>query len=795
MGGGVGSGGGSVSGKFGIGAPKGAAKMGHVSKKHKSAKVMSKMSAAVMVDAAPAMEEEAMDEDASVDNGLKRRSRDGGSKAAKQPRQITIRTSFPETALWEPVLKTKSGKTTFRIQFPDAITIQRLTVVSNGKQGGLGLQHKTVEVRQDLFVQADVPAVLTAGDEVTVVTVVQNHSGSDAVLSVVPSASGLELLDSAPQELAIATGQSAAATFRVRASYVGEVEFTVQAGNEAYRDEERRKINVLPAGDPVATEVRGRVESGKPFVRKLEVKEGAVHNRAHLSVSFPNSIPAIQAWQAMAEFPMAYVGVTGVASRAILDAALLEHAQRLDLPKEKRTALEARLKRAASELIAAQNADGSWGWFYLADASSDGGYVISVYLSAYALRALVEIAEADLLPGHAALKKGVQFLLESRNQEGLWSPTAYFWEVNAPETDWGLSGDLFETIVRAHRLPGGKPNKPLLSLRNKFKKFLATSPQDPGAVAHALGALVAWNKWLPKEADGKKNAEWLGYLLSLKRQGHWEPHWYHAYGGMVELNARILELLRQVDGGANAGVQYEIVSWLLSTREAWGAWHNEIGTANAVRALLAAGAGAQPEKKSTVTIRVNGTAVKSVAIRPDDVFLSAAPLRYVDITNYLKDGENTVAVEYDGNLVAPVAVELQQWPVRRKAAQGEAPILTVSRQVAAEAARGEPVDVTLTVGASRAVPHVEILEAIPATAMVDKPSLDALVKAGKIQGYRIVDGQVALFLHRLKDEVSLTYRLLAVREGTGQHRGTRVVSRFHQEFGVARVIGGPLLVR
>ncbi len=794
-------GGGSAGGMvMGIGSADSAKSSGvalGAKKAPKKAKVMAKMmSKSIMAEPAPEMAEaEAMDEDASIDGGLDRRSRNGGSKKARPPRQITIRTRFPETAMWEPVLKTKSGKTTFRVQFPDAITIQRLTVVTSGKQGGLGLQHKNVEVRQDLFVQADVPATLTSGDEVTVVTVVQNHSGSSVVVKVDPAASGLELLDTVPQELTIDAGESAAAVFRVRASFVGEVEFSVKASNEDYRDEERRKFRVLPAGDPVMTVVRSTVESGKPFVGTLEVKEGAVHTSAHLSIAFPNSIPAIQAWQAMAEFPMAYVGVTGVASRAILDAALLDHARRIALPKARRKALEERLKRAGAELIAAQNGDGSWGWFYTADASSDGGYVISVYLSAYALKALIEIAEADLMPDQTAIKKGAQFLLESRNDKGLWSPTAYFWEVNAPETDWGLSGDLFETIVRAHRLTEKKPNKPLLSIHSKVKTYLDGRPDDPGGVAHALGAMVVWNQWRKSKSDSKRIGEWVAYLLSLKRQGHWEPHWYHAYGGMVELNARILELLQGMDGEGYPAVQYEIVSWLLSTREAWGAWHNEIGTATAVRALLAAGAGAQPEKASTVSISVNGTAVKSVAIRPDDVFLSAAPLRFVDITSYLRDGENSVEVNYDGNLRAPVAVQLQQWPVRRKAAKGTNGVFAVARKMEAAATLGEPVAVELSVGASKAAPHVEIVESVPSTATVDKSSLDALVKAGTIQGYQIVDGQIAFFLHKLEGEVKLTYRVLAARTGIGLHGGTRVVARFHQQFGVGRFVGGPLTVK
>ena len=44
-----------------------------------------------------------------------------------------------------------------------------------------------------------------------------------------------------------------------------------------------------------------------------------------------------------------------------------------------------------AELASVQQEDGSWGWFYLPDASSDKrGFRKSVYMTAYVLKALTE---------------------------------------------------------------------------------------------------------------------------------------------------------------------------------------------------------------------------------------------------------------------------------------------------------------------------------------------------------------------------------------------------------------------
>jgi len=98
-------------------------------------------------------------EDMEMAGEERSRSRDQAGRRRKvRPRKITIRTRFPETALWEPLLKTAEGTASLSVTFPDAITVQRLTLVASDKLGGVGILHQDVEVRQDLFVQSDLPA-------------------------------------------------------------------------------------------------------------------------------------------------------------------------------------------------------------------------------------------------------------------------------------------------------------------------------------------------------------------------------------------------------------------------------------------------------------------------------------------------------------------------------------------------------------------------------------------------------------------------------------------------------------
>jgi hypothetical protein len=314
--------------------------------------------------------------------------------------------------------------------------------------------------------------------------------------------------------------------------------------------------------------------------------------------------------------------------------------------------------------------------------------------------------------------------------------------------------------------------------------------QEPMTVAAAVQGLAYWKEFKKDKTVDKLLQESINYLVTLKRKGYWEPHWYHAYGGMVELNARILELLATYDPDKYDAYLREGVTWLLSTREAWGAWHNEIGTANAIRALLKTGAFAE-EKKSRIALKVNGKEVAKVNVDPDDPFLSAAKLRYFEITPWVRDGKNNVEVTYNGKLTASVFLELQEWGTRAPETEE---VVEIKRLAPAEAAVGEPVTVTLKLNSTEMVPVMTIEDHIPANAQVDKPSLEALKKEQHISDYMIEGNKLYLVLVQVKGKKTLKYKLKATRSGNGLHAGTRILDAANGDL-LALLISSPFKVR
>jgi uncharacterized protein YfaS (alpha-2-macroglobulin family) len=714
--------------------------------------------------------------DALADAQAAERRRTGGSSEEPPPQKtITIRTKFPETALWEPHLKTEKGDCVFKAVFPDSITVQRLTIVATDKAGGLGVLHRDVEVRQDLFVRPDFPASMVLGDSVRILSLVRNSSGAPCTVRVSAESKDFNISGGASTDLALKDGEENVVEFTVTSARCGKGSFTVTAESDSFRDSETRNLMVLPAGEPVTEVRKGVLKAGAPFQTEVSLDGKATYHSVLLNVTFPDVIPALQAWDASNDYRegLGYYGSYWLAGRGLIDASFCDWASGKEQLASKVAQARQRMERIAAELSASQSQEGGWGWLFRIAHKDHPAFKPNLYLTSYVMRALTAIAAADIYVDPRVLERAAEFVMKARNSTGLWS-YAYFWEPSRPdaaEADWALSADLLDALVGAYRRLDRKPDDALTAVKKAIlRKCLKDKPSEAAAVGHGMRALLHWAEWRRDESLRKEVSDSAQWLLTLKRHGHWEPHWYHAYGGMVELNATILEVLQEMGAERYALEIRECVTWLLSTREAWGAWHNEIGTGVAMRALLKAGAGSVSETPSRVEVEVNGKPAAAVDIDPKDPFMSAVSMRHVDLTSYMSEGKNSVKVTYDGKLSAPVLLEARQWGLP---GQGDRGGVTLRRTAPETAALGEPVKVTLSVKAETAVPLLTVTDTVPSNMSADEDSLKKILESGSIASYAVEDDKVRIVLTDVKGEVTVAYSLKGVRAGKANHRGAR----------------------
>jgi len=723
--------------------------------------------------------------------------RENGKNGKASKKTIIIRTHFPETALWEPLAITKKGVAKFSLKIPDALTKQKLSIVATDKHGFIGFIRENITVTQPLYVRAAFPATMTLGDVIIVQALVKNLSNKKILCTAKLASGDLEILTKPTTKLRIQKHDAAVVEWTIRGKYCGKNEFVVSCETADFVDSEKKSIFVLPAGEPKKQLVKGSIKGAKGAIWKatFELDPDATYRVANLNVSMPNVFPAFQAWWAFDTQP--WYSPWATAATAIMNTAMLDYALNAGGNPKFIAILKSELSQASTQLTYQQFPSGAWGWYFLADATAPSSVPIvggeNLYYTVYALRALAEIRKVGIPVDENVMLRAIEYIMKNRNKQGLWSSKgAYFWQVFNEETDRAFSAETFEVLMLTYSvLPAAsKYEKEFTVLKNKMITILTSQSQEPMIIAAAVQGLAHWADYKNDTSLKKLIEKSIQHLVSLKRKGYWEPHWYHAYGGMVELNARILELLAAYDQVKYDAYLREGVTWLLATREAWGTWHNEIGTAVAIRALLKTGAFAD-EKPSIITMSVNGKRVAKIKVDPEDPYLSAAKLRYFEITSWLKQGENSVEVSYDGNLTASIMLEVQEWGLTEPEIEG---VVKLVRKVPEKADLSEPVTVTITVSSKKMVPVVTIEDHIPSNGELDISSLDALKREKKISDYAIKDGKLYIVLVELKGKKVLEYKLKATRKGNGLHAGTKVIDAANGDL-LAMVISSPFTVK
>ncbi|MCB1126711.1 MAG: alpha-2-macroglobulin, partial [Verrucomicrobiae bacterium] len=172
-----------------------------------------------------------------------------------------LRQYFPETLYSNPLLITgPDGSTTVNVKLADSITTWRMTGLASSADGRLGSATGAVRVFQEFFVDLDLPATLTRGDEVSVPVAVYNYlPESQDVRLVLEGDDGVELLESAERTLSLAAAEVNVVHFRVKTLRVGHCRLQVTAYGSTKSDAIARTVEVVPDGAEMLVTQSGRL--------------------------------------------------------------------------------------------------------------------------------------------------------------------------------------------------------------------------------------------------------------------------------------------------------------------------------------------------------------------------------------------------------------------------------------------------------------------------------------------------------------------------------------------------------
>ncbi|NPV06466.1 MAG: hypothetical protein HPY83_00710 [Anaerolineae bacterium] len=465
-----------------------------------------------------------------------------------------VRERFPETAYWEPVLRTDAaGEAEASIVLPDNLTTWTLEAKAVTEDTLVGQATVEIVATKDLLLRPVLPRFLVVGDQAQVGAVVHNNTQDALTVAVECALEGLEGSPE-PQEVTVEGGGRRLVTWLVAAEHRGEASVTVSASGGSLSDAVRLRLPVYAMTVPEVVATSGEVpphgEVYESVVLPARYTEGELSVRVEASL-VAGMIPGLDF---LRHYP--YECVEQTLSRFlpnVVTAKALREAGVEDI--ELAQGLSQQVGIGLQRLYNNQHGDGGWGWWYR-DRSDP-------YLSAYVVLGLVKAQEAGYAVDARVVDRATAFLVASLHQaagsdkRALDADTrAYISYVlaEAGEGDLGASVRLYEERSK-------------LSNRGK---------------AHLLMALAALSPEEVRRLDVLLDDLEAAAVLSATT-AHWqdEVQW-RTMGTDAVTTATVLQALSRVapDHRLTAGA----ARWLMSARER-GHWRSTYETAVSLMAL------------------------------------------------------------------------------------------------------------------------------------------------------------------------------------------------------------------
>lgn len=535
----------------------------------------------------------------------------GGSGQFQEPDRV--RTFFPETWLWRPMLMTDAtGAAALDLNAPDSITNWKLHAVSTSP-AGLGIAEGSLRVFQDFFVEPDLPYAVTRGDEFPLRVRVFNYVDSEQEIRItLEDAEGLGLEGDPVQTVTVPPQGLSSVSFKLKPSEVGSIPVSLIAQSAARADAIVKNLRVEPEG-----------------VRREFVHNGTLREATEVTIdfSFPpvidplrdELIPPIREEEIVPDSERFRVSVTpslvGQAMNGLGDllgmpygcgeqnmiflAPDVEILRYLD--KTNQSAPEIRAKAeffittGYQRQLTFQRSDGSFSAF--GEQDEEG----SLWLTAFVLNTFSAAREIRTIDD-SVLSRAADWILGHQKDDGSWEPVGF---VIHSELVGGLEGNLSLTAYTALSLleyGGADSAKTDLAL-----DYLAGYAGSEAPDSYSLSMIAYALTKAGHPAAGAAVDNLLDRAIADGDGLHWEPHPIETTG----YAALSLMALDRVEA-------QPALTWLSSQRNGLGGYGSTQDTVVALKALTAAAAEQSRDLNASIEVLVDGELAHTFAVNSDN---------------------------------------------------------------------------------------------------------------------------------------------------------------------------------
>jgi len=679
------------------------------------------------------------------------------SFSAEAPEQVYLRQFFPETMYVNPELITdESGKASVDITMADSITTWRTTAFASSTNGALGSGQFPLRVFQDFFIDLDLPAHLTRGDEVSVPVALYNYLGSPQKVRLELSTSdGIEALDGKTRETTLAPGAVSVVYFKVTARQSGFEDLTVTGYGSRMHDAIRRTVEVQPDGKEFAASDSGWLKGKVTYSFKIP-RESVPGSGGIIVKLYPGILSqVVEGLEKILQMPDGcFEQTSSTLYPNIMAVNYMTKTGKLNA--NIRTTAERYINAGYQKLLTFEVEGGGFSLYGQAPAS--------VWLTGYGLMEFNDM-------------KAVHDV-----DEQIIDRTVRWLEAHA-SADGAYNSDLRTTAyVASAMIESGHRDSKSMKPTMEYIRKNALQQSDPYMLGLCASALSLYS---PESPDTAKILEKLAEM-AVKKDGcvSWKTQGNtlcYSYGSGAEIETTSLITSAMLNTHSYPELVQGAINFLLKAKDPNGTWYSTQATVQALKTLILSMSTSSGPSDGTVQILIDGKKCSEIRITPDQ----SDVLKILDLKKYASPGDNLITLESRGQISGMyqiVGSYYMPWGKDEKKFEPFTVKLNYDRR---ELKVGETIHSECSVKNNQrdVAPMVMVELGIPPGFSLCDDDFEKLVSGKLIDRYEITGQHVILYVGNLNPGQmrSFSFRLTSLFSVRAKSPATRVYQYYNQE--------------
>ncbi len=346
-----------------------------------------------------------------------------------------IRSYFPDTALWKPIVQTdKNGNAKIELNFPDSLTTWKVDSKVIDLKSRVGSASTELVTKKNIIARLQAPRFFIENDEVVISAIVNNDLDTEKeVKCVIETTDQLQNLDKNTISVNIGSKGEKRVDWRFKVKKAGTTQITLKALTDVESDASLTKfpVNIHGIDKYIANSGVIEKDSMKEFSLNIPAKRKIGDTKVNITVNSSIISTLVDSLPYLASYPYGCIEqttsrfipallVNKIVKKAGIDFSKMtpdandkEKTKFLDKinnnPIYNNVVLNNMVTDGLKRIYSFQNYDGGFGWW--------NGFNSDTYMTSYVTYSLILAKQSDNKIDESVLERALEFLTKKFNSD------------------------------------------------------------------------------------------------------------------------------------------------------------------------------------------------------------------------------------------------------------------------------------------------------------------------------------------------------------------------------------------